>query len=46
MSTIILGKGYIGTHLKKYMGNPDKVWGNSYPKYKVELLSKKRFRLY
>ena len=41
MSTIILGKGYIGTHLKKYMGNPDKVWGNSYPKYKVELLSKK-----
>jgi len=40
MSTIILGKGYIGTHLKKYMGSPDKVWGNSYPKYKVELLSK------
>ena len=40
MSTIILGKGYIGNHLKKYMGNPDKVWGNSYPKYKIELLSK------
>ena len=40
MSTIILGKGYIGTHLKKYMGAPDKVWGKSYPKYKVELLSK------
>jgi dTDP-4-dehydrorhamnose reductase len=40
MSTLILGKGYIGNHLKKYMGDPDKVWGQSYPKYKIELLAK------